>query len=84
MTRTTEPAIMIGSIVAYAARFLQSIGVHAGPLPQARGRVTDMTLMDSGRTALCHIEWIVGDSEELPPRVNIRNLVLVGKGGIIE
>jgi len=63
----------VGDKVSYSATFLRSIGVYTGPMPFARGTIEKID--DFGNVALAMVNW---DDEEIPPRVNIKNLVKVG------
>jgi hypothetical protein len=68
--------IKIGDRVAYSAAFLQSTGQYAGDAPHAKGEVK--ALVPLGETTLAEIEW---DHPDLPERVNVANLCLVGGRG---
>jgi hypothetical protein len=75
---TDESAIAVGDRVAYSKAFLQSTGQYTGKIPHARGVVKEITPL--GKTlSLATIDW--GD-EDVPPRVNVRNLVKI-KGGVV-
>lgn len=63
----------IGDKVAYSVDFLRSIGVFTGDMPAARGVIENIT--ELGQTKLATIKW---DSEEIPPKVNVKNLAKVG------
>lgn len=69
----------MGDTVAYRADFLRSIGCYTGDMPQARGVVTD--LVPLGETTLAKIEW---DLEDLPEKVNVKNLSRVTERGVLE
>lgn len=71
--------IEIGSTVAYSKAWLQSAGAYTGPLPFARGKVT--ALEPLGDTVLAEVDW--GDPD-IPPRVNVANLVPVKDGRIMD
>jgi hypothetical protein len=71
-TRKIKP----GDHVAYSAAFLQSTGQFAGDLPHAKGHVT--ALITLGETTLAEIAW---DTPDLPRRVNVANLYLIGGRG---
>ncbi|MBX9653873.1 hypothetical protein K2Y11_09690 [bacterium] len=66
-------AIHVGDTVAYSKTFLQSTGQHTGDVPFARGKVTALIPLGS-ETTLAEIDW---NNEELPPRVNVRNLTTI-------
>ena len=61
-----------GSRVRYSRKFLQAISAFTGPLPFARGTVTEVS--GTPEFALASIEW--DNPEDLPARVNVKNLVL--------
>jgi hypothetical protein len=61
-----------GDGVAYAARFLRSIGCQTGPMPAARGRVTEVR--SYAGTTLVTVAW---NDSSMPDAVNVANLVRV-------
>lgn len=65
--------IQVGSRVAYSAAFLRSTGMYAGEIPHARGIVT--AIEDLGGLRLAVIDW---RNPEIPQRVNVANLAVVG------
>lgn len=65
--------IQIGDTVGYSKRFLQSTGQYTGDAPFARGKVVGLQQLSPDVT-LAEIEW---DTDDLPPRVNVRNLSTV-------
>jgi hypothetical protein len=67
--------INVGDRVAYAAVFLHSIGAYAGPLPHARGTVTEVRHLSS--LSLAMISWD-GADKDLPATVALSNLARVG------
>ena len=67
-------AIRVGDKVGYSAAFLKSTGEHAGPIPHARGVVTD--IKKHGPVELATIKW---DTPEAPEKVNTKNLVKVDR-----
>jgi hypothetical protein len=69
-----NPRISIGSRVAYSVAFLRSTGMYTGPIPFARGVVTDLATMRGGLT-IATVDWHDAD---IPPRVNVSNLAIVG------
>lgn len=66
--------IIVGSKVKYSRVWLRSIGAMTGDMPFARGTVTELKRL-SVDTTLAGIDWL--DNEDLPARVNVKNLVLV-------
>jgi hypothetical protein len=62
--------IAVGDRVQYKAAFLRSISEFTGPLPFAKGTVTEINKLGSSLT-IATIDW--GD-DEIPPRVNVANL----------
>lgn len=66
-------AIKIGDRVGYSHAFLQSTGQHTGPVPFAKGTVTD--LVPFGSATLAIVDW---DTPDIPDRVNVANLARVG------
>ena len=69
----TKAKIEIGSRVAYSVQWLKSVGMITGDLPRARGTVT--ALVPLGSITLAEIDW---KNDEIPPRVNVANLAIVG------
>jgi hypothetical protein len=68
--------INVGDRVAYSAAFLRGTGQFTGDVPHARGEVK--ALLPLGETTLAEIAW---DRPDLPARVNVANLCLVGGRG---
>lgn len=66
----TAQTIAVGDRVQYKAAFLRSISAFTGPLPFAKGTVTEINKLGSSLT-IATIDW--GD-DEIPPRVNVANL----------
>lgn len=66
-------SIKVGDIVAYSKQFLQSTGQYTGSVPFARGKVSALIPLGS-ETTLAEIDW---NDEELPPRVNVKNLTTI-------
>lgn len=64
--------IRVGDRVAYSAAFLRNIGEVTGDMPQARGVVTELVAIGAD-TLLAIISWD-GQPEDIPERVNVRNL----------
>lgn len=71
--------IHVGDTIAYAKRFLQSIGCHIGDMAAARGEVTAVEAL--GEAILARVTW---DTPGLPERVNVKNLSLVKNGVVME
>ena len=69
--------IQVGDRVAYSRKFLQSIGSFTGDLPFARGTVTEIKTLGK-EIVLATINWD-DQKAELPERVNVANLCLVGR-----
>lgn len=67
--------IEIGSKVKYSGAFLRSIGEVTGDLPKAKGVVKDLRPLGKSIT-LAIVDWDIPDT---PGKVNIKNLVLVGR-----
>jgi hypothetical protein len=68
-------AIKVGDKVAYSTAFLKSTGEHTGPIPFARGVVTD--LKKHGKDfEIATVKW---DTPEAPEQTNSRNLVKVDR-----
>ena len=72
--------IEVGSTVAYAAKFLRSIGEFTGDMPAVRGKVTALQPVGAS-LVLAVIDWGIGS--ELPTKVNTKNLVLVSDNGMV-
>lgn len=64
--------IKTGDRVQYAAKFLRSIGTHAGELCFAVGTVAEVE--NHGGTTLATIDWT---TSRMPRFVNVANLVTV-------
>jgi len=69
----SKNTIVVGDKVGYSKKFLRSISQYTGPLPFARGTVTE--IKDYGGIAIAAIDW---DTNEAPEKVNVRNLSKVG------
>jgi hypothetical protein len=65
--------IAVGDKVAYSVQFLRSVGMRQSNLARARGTVTEVKTFSS--SALARIDW---DDQNIPERVNVANLSLVG------
>lgn len=63
--------IQVGDTVGYSKAFLQSTGLYTGDVPHARGKVTALISLGT-ETTLAEIDW---NKPDLPPRVNVANLV---------
>ncbi len=66
-------SIRIGDRVGYSHAFLKSTGQFTGPVPFAKGKVTD--LVGFGGLTLAIVAW---DTPDMPERVNVANLARVG------
>lgn len=64
--------IAVGDMVAYSREWLRSIGAYTGPIPFARGKV--LKIDERSGCAIATVDW---SDDEIPPRVNVRNLVNV-------
>jgi hypothetical protein len=79
--RSRSQPIQVGDRVAYSAAFLRSIGAIAGDMPFARGTVTGLETIGAD-TVLAVIDW---RDEEMPERVNVKNLSrVVPEKGILD
>ncbi len=67
--------IQAGSKVKYSAKFLRSVGIYSGDIPFARGTVRQLEPL-SKETTLAVIDW---NAPGVPERVNVANLIEVGK-----
>ena len=63
----------IGDRVKYSRDFLRSTGQFSGPVPFAKGTVTEISEFGAPGRALVSIQW--DGNQELPPRVLNLNLV---------
>lgn len=70
--RRTQP-IQVGDTVGYSKQFLQSTGQYTGEVPFARGRVIALHQIGNN-VVLAEIDW---NNDDLPPRVNAKNLSTV-------
>lgn len=68
--------IKAGDKVAYSAAWLRSTGQYAGDIAHAKGIVTD--LVPLGETTLAVVDW---GNPDIPEKVNVRNLAVVGGRG---
>lgn len=66
----------VGDRVKYAARFLRAIGCYTGPLPFARGTITEIIAGYDSAGQLAAIDW---QSSDVPAVVNTGNLVHAAK-----
>jgi hypothetical protein len=67
--------IKVGDKVAYSVQFLASIGEGAtSDLAHGRGEVTEIKEYSSA-FAIAGVRW---DNPELPDKVNVKNLAIVG------
>ncbi len=65
-----------GDKVAYSRDFLRNTGQFTGPIPFARGVVTEIeTLGKGGRTKIAVVEWSRDFGRQIPERINVANLV---------
>lgn len=62
--------IVVGSRVKYKVNFLRSISCYTGPMPFARGRVTQIKEIG---VKIASIDWD-GPTPDVPDRVNVANL----------
>lgn len=77
MSESVSKEIKIGDKVKYSVKWLKSTGNYTGILPHATGIVMSRDKVSVGMI-LATVDW--GKyKEEVPERVNVRNLVLVGK-----
>lgn len=65
--------LKIGDKIAYSVQFLRSIGMSHSDIARARGIITSLRTV--GETILAEIDW---HDEEIPARVNVKNLTRVG------
>jgi hypothetical protein len=72
-------AVQVGDTVAYSRQFLRNTGQYTGDAPFARGKVTGLTPL--GQLLLAQVLW---DCEDLPGKVNVKNLSRVKDGVVIE
>ena len=79
-SRSLEDGLRVGDAVAYSRTFLRSIGAFTGDLPHAKGTITGLVAI--GReVVLAEVAW---DRAELPGRVNVKNLCLVGSRAYLD
>lgn len=70
--KNTRP-LTVGQRVRYRAAWLRSVGAYCGPLPFARGTVTEIKEHAPG-FVLATVEW---NDPDIPEQVNIKNLEAV-------
>ena len=77
--RGRNPGIKVGDKVAYSATWLRSTGQVAGDAAHARGVVKKLANLSKGASplVLAHVKW----DRDMPEKVNVRNLAVVGKYG---
>jgi hypothetical protein len=68
--------IAIGTRVKCKAEFLRSVRMFTGPMPFARGTVSDIQDLGGGSVQIATVDW---DDKAVPAKVNVKNLVPVGK-----
>jgi len=61
--------IKIGDKVGYSRRWLRSTGTYTGPIPMARGIVTELNGM------IAVVDW---NNPEIPTKVHVSNLAQIG------
>jgi hypothetical protein len=66
--------LRVGDRVKYGVAFLRSIACYTGPLPFARGPITELTKLGPTVT-LATVAWDFDVAHEIPERVNVANLV---------
>ena len=66
--------LKVGDKVGYSKKFLQSTGQYTGPIPFARGVITELKAYGIDFT-LATVDW---DTPEAPEKVNVKNLAKVG------
>ena len=74
-----NPGIKVGDKVAYSAAWLRSTGQMAGEAGHARGVVKKLANLGRGASplVLAHVKW----DRDMPEKVNVNNLAVVGKYG---
>jgi hypothetical protein len=73
------PEVQVGDTVAYSRQFLKNTGQYTGDAPFARGKVTGLTPL--GQLLLAQVLW---DREDLPNKVNVKNLSRVKDAVVME
>lgn len=68
------PKFKVGDRVAYTIQFLASIAMSHSEMAHARGTIVELNPLSS-ETILATIEW---DKHDMPAKVNVHNLALVG------
>jgi len=69
-----------GDRVAYSKAWMVNSGIFTGDIPRARGTIVDFETI-GGDLILAVIEW---DSGDHPQKVNVLNLSLVTKDGVVQ
>jgi hypothetical protein len=67
--------IQVGDQVKYSVKFLRSIGAYTGTMPFSKGHVKEINKLGKD-LSIATIEWNFPDT---PWKVNVKNLVVVGK-----
>lgn len=71
------PKFEVGNKVAYSVQFLASIGMSHSKMAHARGTIIQLKPLSS-ETILATIEWDGKEWDEIPEKVNVHNLALIG------
>jgi hypothetical protein len=66
-------ALKIGDTVRYRGDFLRSIGCYSGVMGWARGTVTELKPLGAD-TTLATIDWANVSADEVPTKINVKNL----------
>lgn len=66
--------IKIGDKVGYSHAWLQSTSMFTGPIPFAKGIVTELEEVTRD-FVLAHVEW---NHPDVPKKINVKNLAVVG------
>lgn len=77
--REMDDEIKVGDKVAYSSQFLKSTGMHTGPVPFARGVVTDIKRY--GAVVIAYVDWgsTLPENDNDQDKVAVANLVRVDK-----
>lgn len=66
--------LRIGNKVKYSAKWLRSTGTYTGPLPFARGHITEIRAFS--KSGLATVKWDNDYDNEVPTKILCANLVL--------
>lgn len=70
--------LKVGDTVMYTANWIRSTFSNPGPLPFARGVITDLTDSVNGCPGIATVNWTNDYCDEIPTRILVSNLCTPG------